>query len=200
MGWQPPHEALLREGGSVGAVVRQEVLQWFGLSFPPGMGWDGGSCLSTLCVVGNMSCEGWVLSPFTTVAFLVRLELQHFMCYHPSKENEFCKGSLSLASMEQYLCWLGVLSLDRVAVWKCRGSADFCIFVVFGIGSICFAGGVLQKGEVNESSCPLEGLPVNLLTNQSFASFLFGNKTSERQAKTVGEEGEDDWHQQGGMD
>lgn len=71
MGCQLPHEAVLREGGSAGAVVRQELPQWFVLSFPPGMGWDGGSCLSTCCVVGNMSCEGWMLSPFTTVAFLV---------------------------------------------------------------------------------------------------------------------------------
>lgn len=68
MGWQLPHEALLGEG------VQETLWDWSchsGLGCHSHLGWDSGTCLSTCCVVRNISCEGWMLSPLTTVAFLI---------------------------------------------------------------------------------------------------------------------------------
>lgn len=103
MGWQPPCESLPWEGWSAPASIRREPSQWFGLSFPSGMRGDGGTFLSTSCVVVNMSYEGWVLAPCMSLLLLFLLFLLAKNCntlvsYHSFAENSFSKEILAVAS------------------------------------------------------------------------------------------------------
>lgn len=159
MGWQLCCDTLLREGV-------QEPL-WdrsFGMTVVSAhshLGWGGVVAPVWAPVVwwGTWYCEGWMLSPFSGSLRSATLQVlpSFYRKWVLQRLAVTCKhGAVSLL--------LGVLSLDRVLVWNHRGSVDFFIFVVFEVGYICHAGGdcVLQKSEVNESSCSLEGLPKSI--------------------------------------
>lgn len=139
------------------------------------MGWSGGACLSTCCVMGNLSCEGWMLSPFSGSLRAATLQVlpSFYRKWVLQRLAVTCKhGAVSLLARS-------FVSGQGVCLEPQRFSWLFYLCSVWDWLHLSCRWWLCSSKEWGEWKQLLSWrfAKVNLLTNPSFASFLIANKT-----------------------